>query len=151
MDEKMLKLEDMLPPAVSAVGSYRLVKQVGDLVYTSGVIPMKDGNLVATGKVASDVSIEEAKECARVCVLNALSTLKNHLGGDLGRLLEVVQLRVAVSSAPGFTDQHVVANGASDFLAEYLGETGAHVRAAFGAASLPLDAPVEIEFVFRVD
>jgi enamine deaminase RidA (YjgF/YER057c/UK114 family) len=144
------KLEAMLPAPIKPIGSYVFVKQIGDIVHTSGIIPLKDGRVIATGKLGAEVSIETGQECARQCALNALSLLREYLGGTLRPMREVVSLRVIVASTPDFVDHAKVANGASDFLVEMLGEQGKHIRAAFGASSLPLDAPVEIEFMFRV-
>ncbi|MCD6118323.1 RidA family protein [bacterium] len=150
MNENQAKLEELLPTPIKPVGSYVFTKQIGDLVFSSGIIPLKDGKLLFSGKLGANVSVEEGQECARLCAINALSLLREHLGGSLAGLREVVSLRAIVSGTAEFTDHAKVANGASDFLVEHLGESAHHVRAAFGANSLPLDAPVEIEFVFRV-
>ena len=145
------RLEAMLQAPIKPVGSYVFVKQAGDVVYTSGIIPLRDGVLLAKGKLGAEVSLETGQECAKQCALNALSLVREHLGGKLTSLREVVSLRVIVASTPDYVDHANVANGASDFLVEAFGEFGKHCRAAFGASSLPLDAPVEIEFVFRIE
>lgn len=146
---ELSELESILPEPVDAFGNYVPLKEVKGLVYTSGIIPVKNGEMPIKGKVGGEVTLEEGQECARQCVLNALSLVKRKYG-TLAAIKEVVSAKVMVSSVPGFTAQHMVANGASDFLVEAFGDRGRHVRAAFGAASLPLDAPVEVEFVFAV-
>ena len=140
----------MLPPPIKPVGSYVFVRRSGDLVFTSGIIPLVDGRLHAAGKLGKEVGVETGKECAKICALNALSLVREFLGEDFFRLESVISLRAIVASTPDFTEHAQVANGASDFLVSVFGENGRHVRAAFGAPSLPLDAPVEIEFVFRI-
>ncbi|UCD30151.1 MAG: RidA family protein [Planctomycetota bacterium] len=144
---KTLGLE--LPPAPAPVGSYVPVIQVGDLVYTSGQIPMRGGKLVASGKVGSTLSIEQAGEAARVAVLNALAHTASAAGG-LNNIVRIVRLGVYVNSSKGFTDQAKVANAASDLLVQIFADAGRHVRAAVGAGELPLDSPVEIEMTAQV-
>ncbi|QOV91140.1 RidA family protein [Humisphaera borealis] len=138
-----------LPPAPEPAGSYVPAKRVGDLVFVAGQLPMREGKLIATGKVPSACSIEQAQEGARQCVLNALAAVKS-LDVNLDRLAGVVRVGVFVCSEDGFTEQPKVANGASDLLVELLGPTGQHVRAAVGTNVLPLGAAVEVEFVFAV-
>ena len=135
-------------PVASYIPSVRISS--GSLVIVSGQIPMKDGSLIAAGVVPTQVSIEVAQQCARQCVLNGLAALQAEIG-TLSRLRRVVRLGVFVACPPGFQDHPKVANGASDLLVELLGEDGRHARAAVGAPSLPLGAPVEIEFTFLVD
>ncbi len=141
------ELENTLPEPVKAVGNYVLLKEIQGLLLTSGIIPIKDGKLTVTGRLGENVSIEDARACAKLCALNALSLIVEKYG-SLDCISEVVSVKAIVASAPDFTDQPKVANGASDFLVEVFGDRGKHVRAAFGASSLPLGAPVEIEFVF---
>jgi enamine deaminase RidA (YjgF/YER057c/UK114 family) len=148
-EERLHALGHELPPAPSPVGSYVPYVQVGDLVLTSGQLPMKAGKMVSTGKVGADVSIEQAAEAARVAVINALAQLAVAAKG-LSNVTRIVRLGVFVSSAAGFTDQAKVANGASDLLVEVFGDAGRHVRAAVGASELPLNAPVEIELTAQV-
>ncbi len=157
MPDLVSRLQQMglaLPPAPKPVASYipavLVPGGVGNLVFVSGQIPMRDGALIASGSVPSRVSIETAQQCARQCVLNGLAALNAEIG-SLQRLRRVVRLGVFVACEPEFTDQPKVANGASDLLVELLGEAGRHARAAVGAPSLPLGAPVEVEFVFLVD
>ncbi|MEU8250138.1 RidA family protein [Nonomuraea sp. NPDC048916] len=148
-EEKLAELGLTLPPVVAPLAAYVPVVRTGNLVYTSGQLPMVDGKLTATGKLGADVSVDEGKEMARVCALNALAALKSEVG-DLAAVKRIVKVVVFVASAPGFTQQPQVANGASEFLAEVLGEAGAHARSAVGVAVLPLDASVEVELIAEV-
>jgi len=120
-----------------------------DLVYTAGQLPFVNGNLRAVGKVGTDVSVDDAVDCARIAALNALAVVAD-LTGDLDVITRIVKVVVYVASASGFTDQPLVANGASGLLREIFGEAGRHARSAVGVAVLPLDAPVEVELVVAV-
>ena len=139
-----------LPPASKAVAAYVPATQVGELVYVSGQLPLADGKLTVTGPVPSVVSIDQAQAGARQCVLNALSAVDAVIGGDWSRFVRVVRVGVFVASDTDFTEQHIVANGASELLASIFDEPGRHVRAAVGVPSLPLGASVEVEFIFQV-
>ncbi len=141
-----------LPDPPKPVASYVPAVSVhcGNLAFVSGQIPIRDGEVMARGRVPAQVSIEEAQECARQCVLNALACLLGEIG-DAGRLRRVVRLEGFVACDPGFADQPKVINGASDLLIDLLGEDGRHARAAVGVSALPLDVPVEIAFTFLVD
>lgn len=148
--ERKLKEMGLALPAVSApVATYVPAKRVGDLVHCSGQVPMKDGVLVRKGRLGEDVTVEEGRECARLCALNALAAIGVAAGG-LGNVAEVVQVRGYVSCTPDFGQQPEVVNGASDLLVQLFGEAGRHARAAVGVASLPRNAPVEVEMVVRV-
>lgn len=143
-EEKLKDLGYPLPPAPAPVGSYIPAVRIGNLVTTSGQLPMRDGRLASTGKIGGKLSIEQGTEAARVAVVNALSQLAVVAGG-LSNVKRIVRLGVFVNSADGFVEQPKVANGASDLLVAVFGEAGRHVRAAVGSNELPLDAPVEIE------
>jgi enamine deaminase RidA (YjgF/YER057c/UK114 family) len=143
-EEKLRDLGYPLPPAPAPVGSYLPAVRTGDLVTTSGQLPVREGKLVLTGKIGDRLSIEQGAEAARVAVINALSQLAVAAGG-LSNVKRIVRLGVFVNSADGFTEQPKVANGASDLLVAVFGDAGRHVRAAVGSNELPLDAPVEIE------
>jgi len=143
-EEKLKDLGYPLPPAPAPVGSYIPAIRIGNLVMTSGQIPIREGKLVSTGKVGGNLSIEQGAEAARVAVVNALSQLAVAAGG-LSNVKRIVRLGVFVNSADGFAQQPKVANGASDLLVAVFGDAGRHVRAAVGSNELPLDAPVEIE------
>lgn len=143
-EEKLKDLGYPLPPAPAPVGSYIPAIRIGNLVMTSGQIPVREGKLVSTGKVGGNLSIEQGAEAARVAMVNALSQLAVAAGG-LSNVKQIVRLGVFVNSADGFAQQPKVANGASDLLVAVFGDAGRHVRAAVGSNELPLDAPVEIE------
>ncbi len=149
--EVLRTLNIELPAAPPPAGSYVPVKRVGNLVYVAGQLPTRDGKMLASGPVPANCSIEQAKKAARQCVINALAAVQT-LGPDaLDKLRGVVRVGCFVSSENGFTAQPQVANGASDFLIELFGDAGRHVRAAVGVNTLPLDASVEVEFIFETD
>jgi enamine deaminase RidA (YjgF/YER057c/UK114 family) len=146
--DKLRSLNITIPTVSGPFGAYIPAKRVGNLVYVSGQLPMKDGKLIATAQVPSKCSVEQAKAAARQCVVNALAAV-NTLPGGIEQLTGVVRVGAFVNSDSTFTQQPQVANGASEFLIELFGEPGKHVRAAVGTNTLPLDASVEIEFVFE--
>jgi enamine deaminase RidA (YjgF/YER057c/UK114 family) len=121
----------------------------GAYVYTSGQLPMVDGKLAATGKVGAELDADRAKELAATCALNALAAVKAEVG-DLARVRRVVKVVGFVASAPDFTGQPGVINGASELLGQVFGDAGVHARSAVGVAVLPLDAPVEVEIIVEV-
>ena len=137
-----------LPQVVAPLASYLPAKRTGNLVYTAGQLPMESGKLVGTGKVGAEVSPEEGKALARLCALNALAAVHSLVGID--SVTQVVKVVGFVSSAPGFTGQPGVINGASELLAEVFGDNGTHARSAVGVAELPLDAPVEVELIVEI-
>jgi enamine deaminase RidA (YjgF/YER057c/UK114 family) len=139
-----------LPPVPGPFGAYVPAKRVGNLVYVAGQLPMKEGKLLATGQVPSRCTIEHAKAAARQCVINALAAVKA-VEGRIDHITGVVRVGAFVSSDSSFTEQPKVANGASEFLIELFGDAGKHVRAAVGVNTLPLDAAVEVEFIFEVE
>jgi enamine deaminase RidA (YjgF/YER057c/UK114 family) len=139
-----------LPAAPAAVGAYVPVRLSGDHAWVSGQIPLVDGEILHPGHVGAEVEIEQGREAARRCALQALAALKDALG-SLDRVKDIVQVTVFVASAPGFTDQPKVANAASDLFVEVFADHGRHARAAVGVAELPLNAPVEVAVVVRVD
>jgi enamine deaminase RidA (YjgF/YER057c/UK114 family) len=130
-------------------GAYVPAKRVGNLVYVAGQLPMKDGKLLAAGHVPSQCSIESAQQAARQCVVNGLSAVQA-VGVDPNLIRNVVRVGVFVNSDPSFTEQPKVANGASELLLSLFGDAGKHARAAVGVNTLPLDAAVEVEFLFEV-
>jgi enamine deaminase RidA (YjgF/YER057c/UK114 family) len=145
------RLEELgiqLPPVVAPVASYVPARRSGSFVYTSGQLPMVDGVLPATGKVGASVSPEDAAALARIAALNALAAVDDLVGLDA--VVGVVKVVGYVASAPEFTGQPAVVNGASNLLGEVFGEAGAHARSAVGVAVLPLDSPVEIELIVEV-
>ena len=137
-----------LPQVAAPLASYVPAVRTGNLVYTSGQLPMEAGSLARTGKVGAEVSPEEGKALARICALNALAAVDSLVGIDA--VTRVVKVIGFVASAPGFSGQPSVINGASDLLAEVFGDNGVHARSAVGVAELPLDAPVEVELIVEV-
>jgi enamine deaminase RidA (YjgF/YER057c/UK114 family) len=138
-----------LPAVPTPVAAYVPAVRFEDVVYTAGQLPLVDGTLRAVGKVGVDVSVEEAVDCARIAALNGLAAVVD-LTGDLDVIRRVIKVVVYVASASGFTDQPLVANGASQLLGDIFGDAGRHARSAVGVAVLPLDAPVELELVVSV-
>ena len=145
---RLAELGLALPAVAAPVGSYVPAVRSGDLVFTSGQLPWAGGELGAVGKVGAQVSPERATELARICALNALAAVDALVGLD--RVEQVVKVVGFVASVPDFTGQPGVVNGASELLAAVFGDAGRHARSAVGVASLPLDAPVEVEVVVRV-
>jgi len=147
IDERIAELGLTLPPRRS-VGSYVGAVRSGDLVFVSGGGPMKADGSFITGKVGGDVSLEQGQAAARLCALYCLASLREET--DLDKVARVVKLLGFVNSAPGFTQQHVVMNGASDLLIELFGEQGRHARSAVGLAELPMNIAVEVEMIVQV-
>ncbi|UCM88921.1 RidA family protein [Streptomyces marincola] len=149
VEARLAELGLALPEVVPPVAAYVPAVRTGRYVYTSGQVPMVGGELPTAGKVGAEVSPERAKELAQICALNALAAVKSVVG-DLDRIVRVVKVVGYVASAPDFTGQPQVVNGASELLGEALGERGRHARSAVGVAVLPLDAPVEVELVVEL-
>ncbi len=145
--QKLAELGITLPAVPGPFGTYVPAKRCGSLVYVAGQLPMKDGAMLAEGRVPMACGIEQARACARQCVVNALAAVQT-LPGGVDQLAGVLRVGVFVASDPVFHQQPTVANAASELLAEIFGDAGRHVRAAVGVAALPLNAPVEIEFTF---
>ena len=150
IEDKLTEMGVAIPEPKPALGSYVPAVQTGNLVFVSGNLPIQaDNSMLHSGKLGADVSVEEGYAAARQCAINCLSAAKGIIG-DLSNVRQVVKLRVLVNSAPDFTDQPAVTNGASDFLVELFGESGKHARSAVGVASLPLGASVEVELVLEI-
>lgn len=137
-----------LPDVVAPLAAYVPAVRTGNLVYTAGQLPIVDGELVRTGKVGDDVSAEDAQALARTCGLNGLAAVHALVGIDA--IVRVVKVVGFVASAPGFTGQPGVINGASELFGEIFGEAGAHARSAVGVSELPRNAPVEVELIVEV-
>jgi enamine deaminase RidA (YjgF/YER057c/UK114 family) len=148
-EDRIKELGLDLPGVPAPAGAYLPAVRTGSHVYTAGQVPFVDGALPATGKVGAEVDIERAKELARVCALNAIAAVKAEVG-ELSRVKRIVKVVGFVASAPGFTRQPEVINGASELLAEVFGAAGKHARSAVGVAVLPLDAPVEVELIAEI-
>lgn len=149
VEEKLAELGLTLPEVAAPVAAYVPAVRSGEHVFTSGQLPMVAGKLQNTGKVGAEVTPDEAKALAQICALNALAAVKSVIG-DLDRIEQVVKVVGFVASAPDFTGQPGVVNGASELLGSVLGAAGVHARSAVGVAVLPLDAPVEVEIQVRV-
>jgi enamine deaminase RidA (YjgF/YER057c/UK114 family) len=146
IEERLAELGIELPLAAAPLASYVPVRLVGGQAFVSGQVPLENGLPTAVGKLGADVTIEEGQSAARRCALQALAALRDALG-SLDRVRAIARLDVFVASAPGFTDQPKVANGASDVLVEVFGEEGRHARASVGVSELPLGVPVEVAIV----
>jgi len=146
--ERLVELGIELPAVVAPLAAYVPAVRTGNLVYTSGQLPMVDGALPQAGKVGGEVTAEEAKGLARTCALNALAAVHSLVGVD--SVLRVVKVVGFVASAPGFNGQPGVVNGASELLGEVFGDAGVHARSAVGVSELPLNAPVEVELIVEV-
>lgn len=150
IEAKLAELGIVLPQAAAPAANYVPYALSGNLLFTAGQLPLKDGKLVATGLLGRDLDTAAGRDAAWNCAINVLAQAKAALG-DLGRIRRVVKITVFVASAPDFTEQHLVANGASDLLVAVLGDAGRHARSAVGNAALPLNAPVEVEAILEVE
>jgi enamine deaminase RidA (YjgF/YER057c/UK114 family) len=148
-DERLAELGIELPPAPAALAAYVPVVVAGGFAFVAGQVPLDAGTVTTTGKLGTDVDVEEGAAAARRCALQALSALRAELG-SLDRVGRVVRAVVYVASSPGFTDQPKVANGASELLVDVFGDAGRHARAAVGVAELPLGAAVEVELTVEL-
>src|SRR5262245_48503453 len=150
IESRLKDLGVVLPQAAAPAANYVPFMRTGNLILTAGQLPRKEGKLIATGLLGRDVDTAGGKEAAKLCAVNLLAQAKAALG-DLEKIRRLVKITVFVASTPDFTEQHLVANGASDFLVAVLGERGKHARSAVGMASLPLNAPVEIEAIIETE
>ncbi|TMR16659.1 RidA family protein [Nonomuraea turkmeniaca] len=148
-EERLEALGLTLPDVPKPVAAYVPAVRTGNLVYTSGQVPLVEGKPARTGKLGAELTTEEGAEMARICGLNVLAALKSEVG-DLGLVRRIVKVVVFVASDPAFTEQPKVGNGASELFAEVFGEAGKHARSAVGVAALPLDVPVEVEVIAEV-
>jgi enamine deaminase RidA (YjgF/YER057c/UK114 family) len=146
IDERLAELGITLPTVVPPVAAYIPAVVTGNLVYTSGQLPMVDGVLPVTGKLGAEVSDAEGRELARQCALNGLAAVASVIG-SLDRVTRIIKVVGFVASDPAFTGQPGVINGASEVLGEIFGDAGVHARSAVGVAVLPLNSPVEVELV----
>lgn len=150
IEQKLIELGKQLPQPVTPLASYVPALRTGDFVFTSGQVPMVNGAMLFSGITGANVSLEQAKACAELCVLNCLAAVKS-VTGSLEKIEQIVKLSVFVASTSEFTDQPLVANGASDLLIQLFGEKGKHTRCAVGVSSLPKNAPVEIEMIVKLN
>jgi len=149
IEEKIKELGFEVPEVAKPLAAYIPTKKVGNLVMTSGQVPVVKGEVKYKGKVGKELSEEEGILAAQICALNCLAAIKSVIG-NLDNIIEVEKLTVFVASTPEFTAQPKVANGASELIGKIFGEVGKHVRSAVGVSALPLDAAVEIEMIVLV-
>ena len=148
-DAQLAALGLVLPVPPKPVATYIPVVRTGDLLFLSGMIPLRDGTLIMAGKLGQEISLEQGYEAAKICLLNALAVIRQELG-TLDRVKQVVRMVGYVASTEEFIQHPAVINGASDLLVKIFGDVGRHARVAIGAPSLPLNAPVEIELIIQV-
>jgi len=148
-EERLAELGLTVPEVVPPLAAYQPAARTGNLVFTAGQLPARDGAMLATGKLGAAVTEEQGYECARQCALNALAAIKAEIG-ELSAVKRIVKVVAFVASTPDFTGQPLVANGVSELLGEVFGDIGRHARSAVGVPVLPLDAPVEVELVVEV-
>jgi enamine deaminase RidA (YjgF/YER057c/UK114 family) len=149
VEDRLAELGLTLPEVAAPVAAYVPAVRTGNLIYTSGQLPMVNGALPETGTVGANVTVDRANELASICALNAMAAIKS-LIGDLDKVQRVVKVVGFVNSAPDFINQPAVVNGASNVLLAAFGDAGIHARSSVGVASLPLDAPVEVELIVEV-
>ena len=149
-EQRLAELGIELPDAPSPAAAYQPWIRTGDLVFTAGQVAVAGGELVHHGRLGDALDLDQGRACARQCALNVLAQLRVAADGDLDRVGQIMKLTVFVASAPGFVEQHLVANAASDLMADVLGDAGRHARSAVGVAELPKGSPVEIEAIARL-
>lgn len=149
VEDRLAALDLVVPTVPAPVAVYVPAVRSGSYVFTSGQLPLRDGQLLLTGKVGGEVSTEEAYDCAKQCALNAIAAVKSQVD-DLDQVVRVVKATVFVASTPDFTGQPGVANGASELFGAAFGDAGQHARSAVGVPVLPLDAPVEVELIVEI-
>ena len=149
IEKKIKELGYELPEDSKPKAMYVPVKQLGNSLFIAGQVAFKDGKLRHPGKVGKDVTLEQAQDAARVCIINMLSAVKAYIG-DLDKVKNVIKVQAFVSSAPGFDQQHIVINAASQLLYDVFGDVGRHARTAVGTSQLPMNASVEIEAIFEI-
>lgn len=149
IEERLKELGITLPPAPQPLGAYLPCARSGNLLFLSGILPLREGKLLKTGRVGESLTIEEAKEEARQVVINALSIVKATIG-DLDLISRCLKLNGYIASSPDFIEHPAVLNAASELLYNIFGDTGKHARVAIGVNILPLNSPIEIDFIFEV-
>jgi enamine deaminase RidA (YjgF/YER057c/UK114 family) len=148
LSEQLRRLNITLPPVSGPYGAYIPAKRVGNLIYIAGQVPMRDGQVTATGKVPSQCSIDDALKAARLCAINCVAAVQSIPGG-IDQLVGVARVGVYVNSDSTFTDQPRIGNAASELFVELFGEAGRHARSAIGVNTLPRDAAVEVDVIFE--
>jgi enamine deaminase RidA (YjgF/YER057c/UK114 family) len=150
IDTRLSELGIALPTPMAPVANYVPFVVTGELVFVSGQLPAQDGRVAYTGKIEAPLAIDEGKAAARLCFINVMAHLKVAAGGDLDRVQQVVRLGGFIAAAPTFTQHAAIMNGASDLAVQVFGDAGRHARTTIGVPSLPMDAAVEVEGVFRI-
>ena len=150
IEGRLKELGIVLPQAAAPAANYVPYVISGNLLYLSGQLPMENGKIGVTGHLGKDVDVAGGQRAAELSAINILAQAKAALGGDLGRIRRLIKLNGFVASTPDFVEQHLVINGASNLLANVLGEAGKHARAAVGMAALPLNAAVEIDAILEI-
>lgn len=151
IEGRLQELGIVLPVAAAPAANYVPYTISGNTLYLSGQLPIEGGKVAVTGLVGRDVDLPAAQRAAELCAINILAQAKAALGGDLGRIRRVLKLNGFVASTPDFVEQHLVINGASNLIANVLGDAGKHARAAVGMACLPLNASVEIDAIIEIE
>ena len=151
IEARLKELGIELPQAAAAAAAYVPYTISGNVVYISGQLPLINGKIEHTGVVGTQFNVDEAAKIAHICAVNLIAQLKNACDGNLEKLRRVLKLTVFVNSAQGFSQQHLVANGASNLIREVFGDKGAHARSAIGVYGLPLGVPVEVEGIFEIE
>lgn len=151
IEDRLSKRGITLPVAAAPAANYVPFTVSGNILYLSGQLPIENGKVAVTGLVGRDIDVAGAQRAAELCAINILAQAKAALNGDLGRIRRILKLNAFVASAPDFTEQHLAINGASNLIAEILGDAGKHARAAVGVAALPLNASVEIDAIIEID
>jgi enamine deaminase RidA (YjgF/YER057c/UK114 family) len=150
IEEKIKQMGVTIPEAAKPLAAYIPALQAGNMIMTSGQVPIENGQIKFAGKIGKDLSEEQGREAAKLCAINCLSAIKSIIG-NLDKIKRIVKLTVFVNSADGFTAQPKIANGASEFIVEIFGDIGKHVRNAVGVSELPLNSAVEVEMIVMVD
>ncbi len=148
-EERINELGINIPKAPEPLAVYIPAVREGNMVYTAGQIPLSGGELKFSGKVGQDLDVEAAQKAAELCAINCLSVVKS-VAGNLDNIERILKLTVFVNSAPGFTEQHKVANGASELIGKIFGDTGKHARSAVGVNELPINSAVEVEMIVKL-
>lgn len=149
IEERLKELGITLPPAPQPLGAYLPCVRSGNLLFLSGILPLREGKLLKTGRVGESLTIEEVKEEAKQVVINALSIIKATIG-NLDLISRCIKLNGYIASSPDFIEQPSVLNAASELLYSIFGDIGKHARVAIGVSTLPLNSPIEIDFIFEV-
>ena len=151
IDKRLAELGITLPVPAKPVANYVGWVRTGNLVFTAGQVPLKDGKIEYQGKLGKDYTVEQGAQAARICAINVVAQLKDAVGGDLDRIKRIVKVVGFVNGVPDFADHPKVVNGASDLLVEIFGDKGRHARSAVGSGSLPVNVAVEVEAVAEVE